>query len=337
EEEARRRAEEEARRKAREAEEAKERARLVSLPDESEELAAMALPSLPEEPIPPPELEPLVEFKAVPDTYFYGEDIPEAAPAGADSCEPLVSFSPPEELTGLLAGIGTGESEAPSKEAYLKKHEDVMAYYRKAREAYDAVLRMREKILRAQEIRRRRAEEEARRKAEEEARRKAEEEARRKAEEEARRRAEEEARRRAEEEARRKAEEEARRRAEEEARRKAEEEARRRAEEEVRRKTEEEARRKAEEEARRKAEEERRRVEEAAAERKVAVASAPSALDEAASMVILTPAPPVPMRAVPLSEAEFKALVQGMDVDPIGEWDWHYVAPGPIPVETLED
>ena len=109
----------------------------------------------------------------------------------------------------------------------------------------------------AEEEARRKAEEEARRAAEEEARRAAEEEARRKAEEEARRAAEEEARRKAEEEARRIAEEEARRAAEEEARRKAEEEARKATEEENRRIAEEEARLAAEdEEARKRAEEE---------------------------------------------------------------------------------
>ncbi len=121
---------------------------------------------------------------------------------------------------------------------------------------------------RAEEEARRKAEEEAKRQAEEEARRKAEEEAKRQAEEEARRKAEEEAKRQAEEEARRKAEEEARRQAEEEARRKAEEEAKRQAEEEARRKAEEEARRQAEEEARRKAEEEARRQAEEEAKRK---------------------------------------------------------------------
>ena len=94
----------------------------------------------------------------------------------------------------------------------------------------------------AEEEARRKAEEEARRAAEEEARRAAEEEARRKAEEEARRIAEEEARRAAEEEARRKAEEEARKATEEENRRIAEEEARLAAEdEEARKRAEEEA------------------------------------------------------------------------------------------------
>ena len=78
----------------------------------------------------------------------------------------------------------------------------------------------------AEEEARRAAEEEARRKAEEEARRIAEEEARRAAEEEARRKAEEEARKATEEENRRIAEEEARLAAEdEEARKRAEEEA----------------------------------------------------------------------------------------------------------------
>ena len=86
----------------------------------------------------------------------------------------------------------------------------------------------------AEEEARRKAEEEARRAAEEEARRAAEEEARKKAEEEARRIAEEEARRKAEEEARKATEEENRRIAEEEARLAAEdEEARKRAEEEA--------------------------------------------------------------------------------------------------------
>ena len=62
---------------------------------------------------------------------------------------------------------------------------------------------------RAEEEARRNAEDDARRKADEEARRKAEEEARRKAEEEAPKKAEEEARKKAEKEARKKAEEEA--------------------------------------------------------------------------------------------------------------------------------
>ena len=105
------------------------------------------------------------------------------------------------------------------------------------------------------------AEAEAKLKAEEEAKLRAEEEAKRKAEEEAaRRKAEEEAKIAAEAEAKRKAEEEAARlKAEEEARRKAEEEAKRKADEEARRKAEVEAKRKAEEEAKRKAEEERQK------------------------------------------------------------------------------
>jgi len=100
-----------------------------------------------------------------------------------------------------------------------------------------------------------RREEEARRRAELEAKRRAEAEAKRRAELEAKRRAEEEARRRAELEAKRRAEEEARRRAELEAKRRAEEEARRRAELEAKRRAEEEARRRAELEAKRRAEE----------------------------------------------------------------------------------
>ena len=183
-----------------------------------------------------------------------------------------------------------------------------------ARRAEEEARRAEGEARKAEEAARKAAEEEAKRKVEEEARKKAEEQAKRaegemrraeedrmraeenvrKAEEE-RRRAEEE-RKRAEEVARkaeemrmrleedarraedekRKAEEEAKRaeeerkhadeeriRAEEAAKRAAEEEARRAAEEEERKRVEEEARIKAEEEAKKAAEEERRKMEEA--------------------------------------------------------------------------
>ena len=99
----------------------------------------------------------------------------------------------------------------------------------------------------AEEEVRRKAEEAARKAAAEEARRKAEEAARKAAAEEARRKAEEAARKAAAEEARRKAEEAARKAAAEEARRKAEEAARKAAAEKARRKVEEAARKAAEE------------------------------------------------------------------------------------------
>lgn len=49
-----------------------------------------------------------------------------------------------------------------------------------------------------------------------------------------------------------------------------------------------------------------------------------------------TAAPRDPVPAVALSDAEFAQLTQGLDTDPIGEWDWQYAAPGPVPVAEFE-
>ena len=132
----------------------------------------------------------------------------------------------------------------------------------------------------AEEEARRKAEEAARKAAAEEARRKAEEAAR-KAAEEARRKAEEAARKAAAEEARRKAEEAARKAAAEESYRKAEEAVRKAVAEEMRRKAEEAARKAAEEEARRKAEEAARKAAAEEAHRKAEEAARKAAAEEA--------------------------------------------------------
>ena len=125
------------------------------------------------------------------------------------------------EAQAAQLGLQLNENQAYSRKKRNADHADKRSDYSNAARFLSEALAIGNKLIAAEEARRK-AEEEARRQAEEEARRKAEEEARRKAEEEARRKAEEEARRKAEEEARRKAEEEARRQAEEEKQRQAE-------------------------------------------------------------------------------------------------------------------
>ncbi|MCW8133477.1 MAG: hypothetical protein KIS92_24245 [Planctomycetota bacterium] len=49
-----------------------------------------------------------------------------------------------------------------------------------------------------------------------------------------------------------------------------------------------------------------------------------------------TAAPRDPVAAVALSEAEFSQLVAALEPDPVGEWDWQYAAPGPVPAEEYE-
>jgi len=54
---------------------------------------------------------------------------------------------------------------------------------------------------------------------------------------------------------------------------------------------------------------------------------------------------PVQLQAAPyeaikptlLSEAEFQKLIGSSGEDPVGEWDWAFIAPGPIAVQPLED
>ncbi|HDR3494024.1 TPA: hypothetical protein QCN73_005630 [Bacillus wiedmannii] len=173
------------------------------------------------------------------------------------------------------------EAEARRKaEEEARKREEVEARRKAEEEA-----RKREEVevrRKAEEEARKREEAEARRKAEEEARKRAEAEARRKEEEEARKREEAEARRKAEEEARKRAEAEARRKAEEEARKRAEAEARRKAEEEAGKQVE--AQRKEEEkkleEVRKRRLEEEKKIKDAQKRQKIVVAKSEPESDE---------------------------------------------------------
>lgn len=51
----------------------------------------------------------------------------------------------------------------------------------------------------------------------------------------------------------------------------------------------------------------------------------------------LQPAPADVLTAVLISENDFKRLTNHMAEDPIGEWDWHFAAQGPVPVLTYEE
>ena len=48
------------------------------------------------------------------------------------------------------------------------------------------------------------------------------------------------------------------------------------------------------------------------------------------------PAPAGPVAAVPLSDAEWIKIAASLTADPVGEWDWAYAAPGPVPVVAFE-
>ncbi|MCZ7649003.1 MAG: hypothetical protein M5U26_27730 [Planctomycetota bacterium] len=48
------------------------------------------------------------------------------------------------------------------------------------------------------------------------------------------------------------------------------------------------------------------------------------------------PAPAEPVPAVTLSDEEFKKLINGLDVDPIGEWEHTYAEQGPLEVVAYD-
>ena len=47
-------------------------------------------------------------------------------------------------------------------------------------------------------------------------------------------------------------------------------------------------------------------------------------------------APADPITVIPISEAEFKKLTVGLDIDPVGEWNWKFAAAGPVQVVDYE-
>jgi len=51
----------------------------------------------------------------------------------------------------------------------------------------------------------------------------------------------------------------------------------------------------------------------------------------------LQPSPVSAMTAVLISEAEFQKQIASMGEDPIGEWDWHFVAAGPVAAQAYEE
>ncbi|HYF50896.1 MAG TPA: hypothetical protein VEJ63_15890 [Planctomycetota bacterium] len=57
----------------------------------------------------------------------------------------------------------------------------------------------------------------------------------------------------------------------------------------------------------------------------------------AARPLELQPAPADVMTAILISEVEFQRLTGHMAEDPIGEWDWHFAAQGPVPVLSYEE
>ena len=109
------------------------------------------------------------------------------------------------EAQAAQLGLQLNENQAYSRKKRNADHADKRSDYSNATHFLNEALAIGNKLIAAEEARRK-AEEEARRQAEEEARRQAEEEARRKAVEEAYRKAEKEARRKAEDEKQRQAE-----------------------------------------------------------------------------------------------------------------------------------
>lgn len=53
--------------------------------------------------------------------------------------------------------------------------------------------------------------------------------------------------------------------------------------------------------------------------------------------VELQPSPAAVMTAVLISEVEFQKHIANLGEDPVGEWDWQYAAPGPVPVLEYEE
>lgn len=51
----------------------------------------------------------------------------------------------------------------------------------------------------------------------------------------------------------------------------------------------------------------------------------------------LQPVPAGIMAPIKISESEFQRFVVTLGEDPVGEWDWHFVASGPVPVQAYEE
>jgi hypothetical protein len=70
--------------------------------------------------------------------------------------------------------------------------------------------------------------------------------------------------------------------------------------------------------------------------RKQSVVTASAKPSMAGRPVQLQPAPYEAVQPTLISESEFQKLVGVSAEDPVGEWDWAYIAPGPVTVQPLE-
>jgi hypothetical protein len=66
-------------------------------------------------------------------------------------------------------------------------------------------------------------------------------------------------------------------------------------------------------------------------------ASRSQAAAQAVRPLELEPSPVAAMAAVPLAEMEFQRHISKLGEDPVGEWDWQFFAPGPVPVLEYEE
>jgi hypothetical protein len=73
-------------------------------------------------------------------------------------------------------------------------------------------------------------------------------------------------------------------------------------------------------------------------EKPVLKASSPAQAAAIASRPLeLQPVPGGAVTAILISEAEFERHIASLGEDPVGEWDWNYAAPGPVPVQAYEE